>query len=288
MECELDRATVYYEIHGKGIPFLTLHGFPLDHRSMKGCLEPVFINRRFTGVHNPGFRQIYFDLPGMGRTKLHSDLTSSDDIFSIVSEFIDTILPDSTPFLLVGNSYGGYLARGLINQRPDQILGLLLICPLIEPDHSKRTVPKRTILHRDPSLETSLTDTEKEEFDYGATYQTELGWIRYDAEILSGVRVAQVELLEKISDAAYPLSFDVDDLGKPFEGPSQFLMGKQDSVVGFEDALKLADRYPNAEMVVIDRAGHSLEIEQAEQFNEYVISWLERTIMTQRLQGEKK
>jgi len=295
MECELERATIYCKTHGEGIPLLTLHGFPLDHRAMKGCLEPIFRSSISASLissssiapdpafpstssnhvlkHN--FKRIYFDLPGMGRTKLHDDLTSSDDIFNITTEFIDTILPD-TPFLVAGNSYGGYLARGLIKQRPQQVLGLLLICPLIKPVQSKRILPPRTILHRDPSLESILSEDEQEEFDYGATNQTEEGWIRYQAEILSGVRVAQLELLEKISENSYPLTFDVDALEQPFEAPSLFLLGKQDSVVGYEDALKLADLYPGAEMIVVDKAAHSLEIEQPDIFNEHVIQWLDR------------
>jgi len=268
---------------------------------MKGCLEPIFyqwggkvdrevernlemeknmeedreVEAKGERVKQDGFQRIYFDLPGMGRTELHSDLTSSDDIFSIVLEFIDTILPD-TQFILAGNSYGGYLARGILRQRPEQVLGLLLICPLIEPVQSKRTVPQRTILHRDESLATILSDTEKEEFDYGATIQTEEIWLRYDADIMSAVRVSQLELLEHIAETSYPLSFDVDALDSPFMGPSLFLMGRQDSVVGYEDALKLADLYPNAEMVVIDRAGHSLEIEQPELFDQHVKNWLSR------------
>ena len=282
MQCKLDRATIYYETYGEGVPLLTLHGFPLDLRSMKGCLEPIFpiSNSPHTTSHDSettttqrSFQRIYFDLPGMGRTELHSELTSSDDIFSIVMEFIDTILPDS-PFLLAGHSYGGYLARGIVKQRPLQVLGLLLICPLIEPDQSKRILPPRTVLHRDESLAKILTETEQEEFDYGATIQTETIWMRYEAEIMAGVKVAQLELLERLAEKSYPLSFDVDNLTTPFTGPSLFLLGKQDSVVGYEDALKLKDRYPEAKMVVMDRAGHSLEIEQPEQFNQQVREWL--------------
>jgi pimeloyl-ACP methyl ester carboxylesterase len=273
MECKLDRATIYYEAHGEGIPLVTIHGYPLDYRVWKGCLEPIFWKSDQRAPRLPNIQRIYFDLPGMGRTKLHSELTSSDDIFSITSEFIDTILPD-TPFMLAGLSYGGYIARGLVNRMQNRILGLLLVCPLIYPDMSIRTRPPRTIVYRDPTIETSLTETEQEEFDYGASTQTELGWIRYDAEILSGVRVCQLELLEHIQQTAYGLSFDVDDLRRPFDGPSLFLLGKQDSVVGFEDALTLRGQYPRAEIIVVDGAGHSLQIENPDLFNEKVQEWL--------------
>ena len=273
MKCELERATIYYETHGEGTPLLTLHGFPLDHRVMKGCLEPI-LTAPYLHEVEIRIQRIYFDLPGMGRTTLHSDLTSSDDIFDILLEFIDAIIPE-TPFLLAGESYGGYLARGIVRKRPEQVIGLMLICPLIEPVQEKRRLPPRTILHRDESLTATLTEGEKEEFDYGATIQTEEVWIRYCSEILSGMKVADLRLLERLAENAYPLGFDVDDLTVPFQGPSLFLMGRQDSVVGYEDALELRNRYPQASMIVLDGAGHSLQIEQPELFNFHVRGWLE-------------
>ena len=273
MKCELERATIYYETHGEGTPLLTIHGFPLDHRVMKGCLEPI-LTAPYLHEVEIRIQRIYFDLPGMGRTTLHSDLTSSDDIFDILLEFIDAIIPE-TPFLLAGESYGGYLARGIVRKRPEQVIGLMLICPLIEPVQEKRRLPPRTILHRDESLTATLTEGEKEEFDYGATIQTEEVWIRYCSEILSGMKVADLRLLERLAENAYPLGFDVDDLTVPFQGPSLFLMGRQDSVVGYEDALELRNRYPRAHMVILYGAGHSLQIEQPELFNFHVRGWLE-------------
>ena len=58
MFCDLGKARVYYESYGEGVPVLMIHGFYPDHRLMKGCMEPIFSSR-------PGWRRIYFDLPGM-------------------------------------------------------------------------------------------------------------------------------------------------------------------------------------------------------------------------------
>ncbi|MHA2429673.1 MAG: hypothetical protein ACXACC_01450 [Promethearchaeota archaeon] len=44
MQCELENIKIYYEIHGKGIPILMVHGFMPDHRVLKGCMEPIFQN----------------------------------------------------------------------------------------------------------------------------------------------------------------------------------------------------------------------------------------------------
>ncbi len=62
MECPLDRITISYEVRGEGRPLLALHGWPLDHRAMVGAFEPIFAKRK-------GWKRIYPDLPGMGKTK---------------------------------------------------------------------------------------------------------------------------------------------------------------------------------------------------------------------------
>ena len=98
---------INYEIYGSGIPVVMIHGCQPDHRLMKGCMEPVF------QTIEPLFQRIYFDLPGMGLTKAEPWIENSDHILEIITGFINGIIPRKR-FILAGESYGGYLARGLI------------------------------------------------------------------------------------------------------------------------------------------------------------------------------
>ncbi len=61
MEVMVRSIPMYYEEFGTGIPIVMLHGWPADHRHMLADMEPVF-------EHVTGWRRIYPDLPGMGRT----------------------------------------------------------------------------------------------------------------------------------------------------------------------------------------------------------------------------
>ena len=72
------------------------------------------------------------------------------------------------------------------------------------------------------------------------------------------------------------LSFDVDRLPARFDRPALFILGRQDSVVGFRAALRLADAYPRATIAVLDRAGHGLPWEQEGIFRLLVGDWLAR------------
>ena len=57
-------------------------------------------------------------------------MTNSDDMLRLVLAFVDEVIPDER-FLMVGESYGGYLVRAAIQERPKDVKGVLLICPLI-------------------------------------------------------------------------------------------------------------------------------------------------------------
>ena len=268
MKCQLENITVHYESRGSGRPMVMLHGFTLDHRVMLGCMEPLFAERK-------GWQRIYLDLPGMGKTPAKPWVTSSDQMLDVVLQFVDAMVPNQH-FVLAGESYGGYLARGIVQRRPGSVDGLLLICPLVVPDRIRRTLPQHVILARNPGLLKSLSGGDRKEFESIAVVQSRRHWKRFAREILAGIRVAREPFLTNLQAQAYSLSFDVDDLPAPFEKPTLILTGRQDSSVGYADAWTLLDRYPRATFAVLDRAGHDLQIEQDVLFEALVSEWLSR------------
>jgi pimeloyl-ACP methyl ester carboxylesterase len=141
---------------------------------------------------------------------------------------------------------------------------------------SKRDVPPLTVLVRDPTLEAGLTEAERREFSGAAVVQTSQTLERYRQVILPAVSQGDPGFLEGLHGKGYPFSFDVDELQEPFLEPTLVLLGRQDSVVGYRDAWKLLVYYPRASFVVLDRAGHSLEIEQEGLFRALAGEWLDR------------
>ena len=67
-------------------------------------------------------------------------------MLAAVHDFVDNSVGDA-PFLLIDESYAGYLSRALVRDRADQVLGLALICPLgVAVHRMQRTVPALRVL----------------------------------------------------------------------------------------------------------------------------------------------
>ncbi|MFX1444420.1 MAG: alpha/beta fold hydrolase [Promethearchaeota archaeon] len=268
MQCKLKKVTIYYEVYGEGHPILMLHGFEVDHRVLKGCMEPIF-------DHKPRYKRFYFDLPGMGKTAGESWIKNSDQMLDIVIEFIDKIIPNQT-FIIVSESYGSYLARGVILRKYEFVEGVLFICPVIFARPNARNLPKHVILVKDPELLSNLTKFEAEDFENIAVIQNRRIWEKYRNEFFSGVEVSDKSFLESMWNMGYPYSFNVDIMIGKFDKPALFLMGRQDSIVGYRDAWKIIEQYPRASFVILDQAGHILQIEKEKLFNSLVGEWLDR------------
>ncbi|MFD6141460.1 alpha/beta fold hydrolase [Promicromonospora sp. NPDC060271] len=264
---EVDGVRVHYVEHGPTGPgvmtAVLVHGFPVDHRIMVGAFEPVFADR-------PGWRRLYVDLPGMGGTAA-PDVVSTDDVFRILRGAVEALVPEGA-YVVVGQSYGGYMARGLTAADPERVAGLATVVMLVEPRHELRQLPERRVLVRDSVL-AERVGVEALEAEEVLVVQTEETWERARQEVDPGLAAADPAVIARI-EASYAGTFPVE--AAPFDKPALFVVGRQDSMTGYRDAWGLVEHYPRATFAVLDRAGHALNIEQPGLFGALVGEWLDR------------
>lgn len=268
MNCSIKGLTLNYDIIGNGKPIIMLHGYAADHILMTGCMEPIF-NK------NNNYKRIYMDLPGMGKSDSAEWIKNADNMLEIIIEFINYVVPNEN-FLLAGESYGGYLSRGVIYKMAERVDGLLLICPVIIPDNKKREVPQHMVLLKNKELLSKLTSEEEKDFDSNFILQTTKNYERYQKEIKSGLNIANKKFVARYQKNGYEFSFDVDKINQKYNKPTLLLLGKQDSCVGYKDAWRILDNFPRASFTVLDQAGHNLQIEQEDLFISLVKNWLLR------------
>ena len=250
----------YYEEFGEGKPILIIHGLACSMGLMKGCIEPIFKEVN-------GYKRIYIDLLGMGKSnKCSLEYASSDKILEMLLSFIKEKIDKE--FLLIGESYGGYLSRGILSKCYKNIEGLMLLCPMIIPDDTKRTLPEGNLKFHDKEFLEKMNKNRRELFLEYMIIANEKMYKRFEKEVISGIEQANNDFIKKLREN-YSFSFNVDEEIKMinFSKPSLFITGRQDNTVGYYDLYNLLEDYPRATFAILDTAGHNLQIEQEEVFN---------------------
>lgn len=261
-----DELLLNYEIMGEGQPVLLIHGLACDMNLMKGCMEPVFSNVE-------GYKRIYIDLPGMGKSNALLEETSTDAILEVLIKFVGDIIVDD--FILIGESYGGYLSSGLLLKLKQQIKKALLICPMVEPDHTKRLLPEKDVTVFDMDYLETLSSRERKSFCEYAVIGNRQTYHQYEKDVVSGLKLADNAFLGELSKK-YGYSFSLEEAftAANLQTPVLILAGKQDVCVGYEDLYAFSRYLPRSSFMLIDQAGHNLQIDQADLFSLIALNWL--------------
>ena len=267
MDCVVRGIPVAYEEVGSGRPLLMLHGRPGDHRLMSHNLEPILEARR-------GWRRLYPDLPGMGRTPAADWIHSQDEILDVVLGFLDSVAPRER-FALAAASYGGYLARGILAKRAPEVDGLFLWAPAVSlGDAAARRLPTHHTLVHDPATVADLSPDERAWLGVSVV-QSPATLAAFRDAVKPGLLAADQAFMERVA-ARDMFSFDLAPAGGPFPGPTLVVCGRQDAICGYADAWELLENLPRATFAVLDRAGHGLAAEQPALFRVLVSEWLDR------------
>jgi pimeloyl-ACP methyl ester carboxylesterase len=214
MERQIRGVRISYAEHGRGTPLVALHGAGVDHREIEAALEAI--------LPRSDHRRVYPDLPGMGNTT-GDGLTSNNDVVALLSSFLDDL--GDEPLLLLGHSYGAYLARGLAAARGDKIRGLALFCPFLD---GPRDVPEHAAIRQDADVYDELDLDDRAGFDEYFVLRTREMARRYRDHVAPGTRVNDDAVLDRIF-----AGWTVDVPPTPFAGPTLIVAGRRDSVVGY-------------------------------------------------------
>ena len=256
---------------------ICLHGWEMNSATEQADFEPLFAARR-------GWERLYVDLPGMGHSPADPQVTDFDSLLAALL----AALPDWTqgrPFALSGTSAGGYLARGVVGHLPGQVTGLLLRMPRVVPEWQPRTLPTDTLLIEDATLQDTLhTLTPDERMALAGVPVQRPGYVQavlQQFRTLVAPALAQVDraALDPIRGDPVRYSFSQVPEQQPFAAPTLIVTGRQDGVVGHQDAWDLLPHYPRATYAALDRAGHDWPLPEGQQqrlFAALVHDWLDR------------
>jgi pimeloyl-ACP methyl ester carboxylesterase len=233
---------------------LVLHGAGVNHREPEACFEPVF-----GGV--AGFRRIYPDLPGMGRTPAPDGLRSAEDVLNALLDIAGDVTA-GTEYLLIGHSAGAYPRAGYGREAPRQVAGLALVCPLLP---NLRDVPAHRVV-------VGSGENRDDDFRSYFVVQTPEMLERYERHVAPAAALVDQAALGRIGER-WELA---PDHGPAYADPTMVVAGRLDSTVGYAAGADLVDHYPRASLAVLDDVGHALPHEQPDLLRALVTDWLVR------------
>jgi pimeloyl-ACP methyl ester carboxylesterase len=252
--------TLYARDVGQGTPFVLLHAFPLS--------SAMWLPQR-EGLAGR-FRVITPDLRGFGGSLLGKDEPSID----AMADDVDRLLQSKglARAVIGGLSMGGYVAMALCRRHPERVQGLVLA-------DTKATADP------EPARENRLRIAARLEMDGSTAVLVEevlphlVGptTIRQRAMIYGRVRgLVQATPPQAAAWAQRAMAGRPDSFGtlRETRAPALVVVGSEDTLATEADARAMAEALPNAELLVIPRAGHLSAIEQPELFNQAVAEFL--------------
>ena len=211
----------------------------------------------------------------MGKTPSATWIKNSDDMLEVVMEFIKTVIGDES-FLLIGESYGGYISQGLIHKMGEKVNGVLLCSMIDQREEAEKNLSKRQILYKSNELDFIKEISSECYYMDMAVIVTPHTYDKWRDNIQPALDIADMDFLTNSCDMWYSADFRTAISKTIFNKPSCILTGRQDHVVGYKMAYELVERFPRATFAVLDCAGHMLEIESELLFRQFVKDWIDR------------
>ncbi|WP_284981516.1 alpha/beta hydrolase [Arthrobacter sp. efr-133-TYG-118] len=222
------------------------------------------------------YRVIAADLPGWGKSD--PETPADRNHVEAVLQLLDALKIERAA--IVGNSMGGHTGLCFAMAYPDRVshlvtmgvplgLGPLLFTPRGGLSEGLKVLVKA---YRDPSPETMRELVEIMTYDH--TFATD----ELVTQRSSAARVRPDHLANYLSATPGSKARPVPllDIAKIAEisAPTLIFHGRDDRVNHFENSLWLASAIPDARMVLINRCGHWLQLEHADEFNRIVADFV--------------
>lgn len=264
---EINGASLYYEITGKGTPMIFLHGFTCDHRNWNPQVE-YFASK---------YKVITYDARGHGHSSVPDSVPYSyiDDL-SALMDYLEL-----SKAIIIGHSMGGAPAFFYTKDHPDRVLALVLA--------------EGGAFLNDPSIvDTSNIPGYFNEL-YGAIAITQnngleegkKAWLKIHPMKTAAENPISSELLKTMikdysgwhwlnNDPQKRNPAGTIEMMNQIQVPTLIVAGEYSHPV-LKDLVSAQAKYiPNSKIVIIQNSNHMLNIENPEQFNKELDSFLKQ------------
>ena len=256
---------INYKVQGHGPPLVLIMGLGGE------CGDWVLQ----TCVFKKYFRVVTFDNRGVGKTDKPNEpyliKTMADDVIGLM-DALDIGCSD-----VLGVSMGGMIAQEIAINYPQRVKKLILVCTTPGKDEKGGHSPE---LLRAMGLKEDFSDGDIKGVDIGKVMSS-LSSLSYRSRVLKMIAVPFCWVRMKL--------FGIDGLRGQFEAamkhsmlsrldeikaPTLVIAGAEDRIVPPRFAEVLAQRIPDARLVMIEDGSHTIVAEKRSRFNGEVLNFL--------------
>ncbi len=252
-------AQIRVKDEGTGDVVVLLHGY----------LESLDIWSDFADWLAEGYRVISIDIPGHGQ----SGTVAEEHTMSLMAKALNTVLEylDIQRCVLVGHSMGGYISLAYLAEYASKLAGVCLFhsSPFADTEEKRAARAKEIELVKKGKLTLICNTSIPNGF---ATNNLSIMPDKVEfAKQIARQSPAEgvVALLEGMRNRP-----DRQKLLQNNTLPLLFILGKKDNFIAFDRLYPVACDFPGAQVVVLEKSGHSGYLEEPEKSLEIVRSFL--------------
>lgn len=259
-----DGTRIHYEVTGKSraTPVLMIQGLGASKNAWN--LQRIAMATRF--------RIISFDNRGAGRSDKPTEPFTLEQMADDALAVLDAAGIETTH--VVGASMGGVISQIVAVKYPHRVRSLTLVCTACR-NHpwrqellqawAKTAADKGMIEVGKEAAQWVMSPRSFRRLVPAFTWMGPLAALRPRHSFVSQI------------DAILNTREDLVDQLSTIAAPTMVIVGNQDILTPRGDSEEIAERIPNAELVVISGAAHGLMMEHSSTFNRILIEFLQRT-----------
>ncbi len=256
---------LYYEVHGKGEPLVLVMGYGLHGGHWYAIRDKLARE----------YRVIVFDNRGTGRSDKPEMPYTAKMMAGDVVGLLDAL--DIGAANVFGISMGGMIAQEFALNYPDRLNNLILGCTFCGGTKAIPLDPECVAFFSNPELYTlSIEDMAR------AT----IPWL-WNKEFIENNPAASERFIATCCEYPTPLqtfmshqnailTHDTYDRLPDIKAPTLIIAGSGDRQIPYENSKLLASMIPNAELAIIENAGHVFFTDSAEKTVKIVLDFLRR------------
>lgn len=257
--------TIYYEIHGKGEPLLLVMGYGSNSAHWLAAIDYL----------SQEYRVVAFDNRGTGRSDKPDVPYTIKMMAGDAVGLLDAIGIDSAH--VFGVSMGGMIAQEYSLNYPDRVMSLILGCTTCGGTRAVPPTQEAMMVLFDPAR-AKLSVEERARGTVPWLWTQE--FIDKNPDIVE--RYVATTLEHPTPPHAYVrqgqamMGHDTYDRLPKIKAPTLVMAGAADKLVPHENSRILASMIPNAELVILENAGHGFITDATEAAEKAVLGFLRR------------